>query len=237
MPKTANTCQISWVKNWSKLESKIGPSMLRDIIGPILDSRKWSFLTTFWDLFFEKKNPSHCRKKILKKAKKGQLGTILTQKRQFGPIVDYKHFPLESLKTPETPTAFSSFLNSLRSFLWNSRNPTSHSDKRSSQYQKRTKHNVCNSLAKRVKWGNFWQNSLSLLKLSSLTPTYLVSAQRLYPSCQALPHSQSEGCWPSLLIWWGYLVFALSFLSNRSVLNEFNIAAMHLYVVMPSQLA
>ena len=33
----------AWVKTWSKLESKIGPSMLRNIVGPVFDSRKWTF--------------------------------------------------------------------------------------------------------------------------------------------------------------------------------------------------
>ena len=34
-------CQKGWVKTWSKAESKLGASMLRDIIGPSFDSTKW----------------------------------------------------------------------------------------------------------------------------------------------------------------------------------------------------
>ena len=39
----AQKCQIPWVKNWSKVESKIGPCMLRNIIGSIFDSKNGHF--------------------------------------------------------------------------------------------------------------------------------------------------------------------------------------------------
>ena len=46
--------QISGAKAWSKVESKIVPSMLHNILGPIFESRKWSFLMFCWALVFEK---------------------------------------------------------------------------------------------------------------------------------------------------------------------------------------
>ena len=49
--KSQNGQSMSWAKNWSKLESKIGPSMLYSMKGPIFDSRNWSCLT-FWPCFW-----------------------------------------------------------------------------------------------------------------------------------------------------------------------------------------
>ena len=40
----------NWPKNVKKVESKIGPSMMRDIIGPIIDSNNGIFV--FWKISF-----------------------------------------------------------------------------------------------------------------------------------------------------------------------------------------
>ena len=83
----AQKCQISRVKNWSKLESRVGPSMLRNIIGPTVVSRAGSFLTFFWSLFqisFSLQKEEHYTKgKNQKKKKRKTWTNPLTQERPF----------------------------------------------------------------------------------------------------------------------------------------------------------
>ena len=83
----AKTCQKGWVKTWSKVESKLGPSMLRNIIRPSFDSKKRYCLS-----FFLLKSHSSCRKKKIferKKNKEENLDQVLTpQKAIIGPSFD-----------------------------------------------------------------------------------------------------------------------------------------------------
>ena len=74
--KMTKKCESSWVKCWPLPESKIGPSMLRNINRPIFDSGQWPNLI-FLGLF--KKSHSPCRRKNISKK--------LTKK---GPIFDSK---------------------------------------------------------------------------------------------------------------------------------------------------
>ena len=86
---TKNNAKESCVKNWSKVVLKMGPSMLRNRIGPIFNTTVWSFN---FCLFFE--NPLlSAGSRILSKTKnKKQLGPILTQKRAYlGPILTLQH--------------------------------------------------------------------------------------------------------------------------------------------------
>ena len=46
-------CQKGWAKTWSKVVSKLGPRMLRNIIGPRFDSKNGSFVFfSFWKISF-----------------------------------------------------------------------------------------------------------------------------------------------------------------------------------------
>ena len=73
--------QNSKVKNWSKLKSKTGPSMLRNIIGPVFDFNLLSFLLFF--LLFFQKSSSFCRENEIFKNKKAK-------KKKIGPVFDFK---------------------------------------------------------------------------------------------------------------------------------------------------
>ena len=81
--KMAPPCQKGWVRTWSKVESKLGPSMLRNKIGPSFDLKMVVF---FLLVLFLWKSHSHCRKKkIIKKNTKNkeELDQVLTQKSYF----------------------------------------------------------------------------------------------------------------------------------------------------------
>ena len=77
-PKNVKNC---WVKTWSKVEWKLGPSMLRNIIGPSFD-QKWVILV-FHSLFIFWKSHSPCRQKKIFAKLKGK-------RRKFGPSFDPK---------------------------------------------------------------------------------------------------------------------------------------------------
>ena len=51
----AQKYQISWVKNWSKHKSKIGPSMLRNISGPVLNGQCGIFFLFFLSVSLQKR--------------------------------------------------------------------------------------------------------------------------------------------------------------------------------------
>ena len=81
-PNMTEDCQSFKVWNWSKHKSKTGPSMLCNMLGPILDLWKWSILNILGGHFFEKSH-SPCRKKnINRKSKNGE------RRRKLGPIFD-----------------------------------------------------------------------------------------------------------------------------------------------------
>ena len=42
--KMVKHCQTCWAKTWSKVKSKLGPSMLRNIIGPSFDSKNGKYV-------------------------------------------------------------------------------------------------------------------------------------------------------------------------------------------------
>ena len=82
--------QKGWVKTWSKVESKLGPSMLRNIIGPSFDSKNGNvvLLFFFWRISFSLQK----EEELWKKAKRGgkqNLDQVLTPKKAiFEPSFD-----------------------------------------------------------------------------------------------------------------------------------------------------
>ena len=77
--KKTPKCPKGWVKTWSKVESKLGPSMLRNIIGPSFDTKKGNFV---FSLFFWMISPSLQKEEDFWKTKKGQICTkVLTPQR------------------------------------------------------------------------------------------------------------------------------------------------------------
>ena len=82
--------QNSKVKNWSKLKLKTGPSMLRNIIGPVFNFRNYAFCC-FWLIF--QKISSFCRENEIfkiKNKKNKTNGPILTLKRaKIGPVFNF----------------------------------------------------------------------------------------------------------------------------------------------------
>ena len=65
--------------------------MLRNIIGPSIDSKKGKFLSSFFLQFFFEKSYFSCRKKMFEKQKwkkEENLDQVLTQKGYFGPSFD-----------------------------------------------------------------------------------------------------------------------------------------------------
>ena len=78
--KRAKQCQKSWVKTWSKVASKLCPSMLRKIIGPSFDSKKGIFiffLQNFLKIAFS------LQKEKLKRKKRRKLGPSFNSKNGY----------------------------------------------------------------------------------------------------------------------------------------------------------
>ena len=81
----AQKCQEGWDKAWSKVESKLGPSMLRNIIGPSLDSR---MVICVFFFFFLWKSHCPCRNKTIFGKEKGKISKLGPSVDSKGPFLD-----------------------------------------------------------------------------------------------------------------------------------------------------
>ena len=101
--------QSSKVKNWSKLKLKTGPSMLRNIIGPVFNSKN-VFFWLFCLLVFQNPLLSAGRMRF-SKLKNIKMDQFLTFKRaNIGPVFNLTGYIYVSIHTHHTPELLCSHL-------------------------------------------------------------------------------------------------------------------------------